>query len=138
MHKVAVYGSLRKGMYNHSLIEDAKYLGKYETKPAYSMYAVSTYPGIKANGHTSITMEVYEVDDDLLELVDQLEGYSSKRKHNDFYNRVTVNTPYGLAYTYLYVPEIPEGAEQVQEGDWVRYHEQEIQLQNLLRNAEIF
>jgi gamma-glutamylcyclotransferase (GGCT)/AIG2-like uncharacterized protein YtfP len=135
--RIAVYGSLRKGMHNHTLIEDAKYLGRYETKPIYNMYAVSTYPGLKLQGNTSIVMEVYEVDNELLSLVDRLEGYSPHATNNDFYNRVTINTPFGLAYTYLYVPDIPEHAQPVYEGDWVNFKNDE-SLKNLLINAEIF
>jgi len=137
MHKVAVYGSLRKGMYNHALLKKANYLGRYDTKPVYSMYAVSSYPGVKPKGNTSIVMEVYEVDDELLEEVNLLEGYDPKSKINDFYNRVTVNTPFGLAYTFLYQPGVDKGS-LVDHGDWVEFIKTEVELRKLLDHAQIF
>jgi gamma-glutamylcyclotransferase (GGCT)/AIG2-like uncharacterized protein YtfP len=138
MNRIAVYGSLRKGMYNHDLLKDAKYIGKYFTKPAYNMYAISSYPGIKLGGGTSVTMEVYEVDDATLDAVNALEGYTPGSKGNDFYNRLSVNTPYGIAYTYIYIPAIRSNHEKVISGDWVQFITEEVAFKNLLQDAQIF
>jgi len=137
MHRVAVYGSLRKGMGNHRILNGAKYLGRFDTKPVFNLYSLGSYPGIKPKGRSSIVMEVYEVDDEGLKKVDRLEGYNSESNVNDFYNRVSINTPFGLAYTYLYVPSI-ENEEIVDSGDWVQYVTEEVQLRKILTNAQIF
>lgn len=122
-YKVAVYGSLRKGLSNHPLLESVKaeYLGRFDTNPIFSMYSLGGYPGLKAGGSTSINMEVYEVDEKGLESVNQLEGYDPKSTNNDFYNRVTMSTPYGEAYTYIYVPNVRK-EDFVDSGDWKDYY----------------
>jgi gamma-glutamylcyclotransferase (GGCT)/AIG2-like uncharacterized protein YtfP len=133
---IAVYGSLRKGMGNHDLLKEAEYLGKFESNPIYDMYALGRFPGI-VKGSTSITMEVYKVDKKLLSEVDTLEGYHEDDTINDFYNRVSMKTPYGLAYTYIYLGNIINSP-LVQSGDWVDYYERNVSLKKLLENAQVF
>lgn len=122
-YKVAVYGSLRKGLSNHLVLTEsnAKYLGRFETKPIFSMYSLGGFPGLKPKGSTSINMEVYEVDKKGLKSVDGLEGYDANSDNNNFYNRVTLDTPYGEAYTYLYVPSVQD-RDFVDSGDWKDFH----------------
>lgn len=137
MHKVAVYGSLRKGMGNHYTLSGAKYLGRFDTKPIFNLYSLGAFPGLKPKGKSSVVMEVYEVDDEGLKKVDRLEGYNSNSKNNDFYNRVTINTPFGLAYTYLYMRHV-DPTDLVESGDWVQYITEEVQLAKILSYAQIF
>lgn len=114
---VAVYGSLRKNMGNHRLLENANYLGEFKTEPIFSLYSLGGYPGLKENGETSVTMEVYEVTPEEASRVDRLEGYTPGSKHNTFYDKIFIDTPYGQAGTYIYVPQIrPEAI--VESGDW--------------------
>lgn len=117
---VAVYGSLRSGMSNHRLLEKANYLGTFDTEPVFSLYALGGYPGIKQNGEISIVMEVYEVDDLESRKVDNLEGYSPTSNDNYFYDRIVIDTPFGKAKTYIYVPEVDE-SRIVKSGDWKEY-----------------
>ena len=119
---IAVYGSLRNGLHNHSLIKDEKFLGMFETTPAFEMYSLGSYPGLKTDGSTPILMEVYEVDADTLESVDALEGYSENSEHNNFYDRIKISTPFGDAYTYIYVPSVTD-ADRVESGDWAEYYQ---------------
>lgn len=120
---VAVYGSLRKGQGNHSVInnKNSKFLGEFQTNPIYNLFAISSgFPGLKENGATSVVMEVYEVTDDVLESINILEGYDSNSDNNTFYNRIKIPTPFGEAYTYLYVPHACESL-LIENGDWVTY-----------------
>ncbi len=120
MAKVAVYGSLRKGLGNHNyFLKNAKYLGEFKTEPIYSLYSLGGYPGLKENGSTSVTMEVYEVNEQEAEAIDRLEGYSSNRQ-STFYDKEIINTPYGEAGVYIYVNSIPENR-LVKSGDWKEY-----------------
>ena len=113
---IAVYGSLRKGFGNHYIVENSKYLGDFQTKPEFSLYSLGFYPGLKLNGNTSITMEVYEVNDKTAERVDRLEGYTPGG-HNTFYDKIPIETPYGEASVYIYVNDIPQ-ERLVESGDW--------------------
>lgn len=117
---IAVYGSLRKGLSNHKVIENTKYIGQYETKPIYNMYSLNAFPGITEGGNTSIVMEVYRVNKEELQRVDNLEGYDSSSNDNDFYKRVVIKTPYGAAFTYLFEGDV-EGLSKVKDGDWTKY-----------------
>lgn len=114
---VAVYGSLRKNMGNHRLLENANYLGEFKTEPIFSLYSLGGYPGLKENGETSVTMEVYEVTPEEARRVDNLEGYTPGSKYNDFYDKIFINTPYGEAGTYIYVPSVNQRT-LVESGNW--------------------
>lgn len=118
-HKIAVYGSLREGLGNHGLIRGSKLLGTFKTNPEYSLYTLGGFPGLKPNGKTAVTMEVYEVDEDTARRVDQLEGYSPNRPAT-FYDKVDIETPFGTAGVYTYVSNIEEDR-LVQSGDWTEF-----------------
>lgn len=119
---VAVYGSLRKGLGNHRLLENAKYLGDFQSEPVFSLYSLGGYPGLKTNGTTSVTMEVYEVTPIEANRIDQLEGYTPGREAT-FYDKIPIDTPYGKASVYTYVDKIPE-SRLVESGDWKQYVEE--------------
>ena len=117
---VAVYGSLRKGFGNHYLLKDAKCLGEYDTEPIYDMYSMSAFPGLVTGGNTSIKMEVYEVDEDDLTRLNRLEGYVCEDHVNNHYNRISIDTPYGEAYTYTYNHSVTNRVK-VESGDWKKF-----------------
>ena len=117
---VSVYGSLRSGMYNHQYhLSNAEYKGTFSTEPEYTLHKVSTFPGLKQNGNHSVVMEVYEVDKDTLDNLNQLEGYRPGEK-STFYDRIEINTPWGKAFTYIYISELSKESI-VESGDWVAY-----------------
>lgn len=117
---IAVYGSLRKNLHNHYYIENAKYLGEFKTEPLFSLYNLGSFPGLKENGNTSITMEIYEVNEQESKNVDSLEGYS-KNIPATFYDKIDIETPYGIASTYIYVNNISEDR-LVESGDWKEFY----------------
>ena len=117
---VAVYGSLRKKQSNYEYhLSNSTYKGTFTTEPEYTMYSLSYYPGLKLNGNTSIVMEVYEVDEDTLKNLNRLEGYYPGEK-STFYDRIEIDTPWGKAFTYIYVNELSKESI-VESGDWVKY-----------------
>jgi gamma-glutamylcyclotransferase (GGCT)/AIG2-like uncharacterized protein YtfP len=120
---VAVYGSLRKNMGNHRLLEDAVYLGNFKTKPEFSLYSLGGFPGLKKRGNTEVTMEVYQITPGEAHRIDQLEGYDPKRNDNYFYDKIEIETPYGAAGTYIYVGEVSEDR-LVESGDWTEFRTQ--------------
>lgn len=113
---IAVYGSLRLGMHNHRILETSNYLGEFQSKPEFNLYSLGSFPGLKTNGNTSVTMEVYEVTEEVAKRVDSLEGYTPGG-NNTFYDKIPIETPYGEASVYIYVNDIPE-ERIVESGDW--------------------
>lgn len=110
---VFVYGTLKRGYGNHSVMRRAKgrLIGKHVTEPKWTMHHLGAYPGISQGGHTEITGEVYEVDS-LLPL-DVLEGYPH------FYNRTLIETQYGPAWVYfLKKPSAYANFNVVESGVW--------------------
>lgn len=86
MKKIAVYGSLRQGMYNHPLLRDSKFLETKEIEVPYKMVSFRYYPAlIPSEKKNKIIVEIYEVDNDVYKDVEALEGYPN------FYNRVTLD-----------------------------------------------
>lgn len=106
--KVAVYGTLRKGFWNHRLLENSKFIGKTKTEPVFTMYGHGV-PWIVNGGNTEITVEVYEIDEETFQSLDFLEGYPV------YYNRQLINTEFGEAWIYFrYI----EGEFVIESGDW--------------------
>jgi gamma-glutamylcyclotransferase (GGCT)/AIG2-like uncharacterized protein YtfP len=122
---VGVYGSLRKTMSNHQYyLSDSEYKGTFSTEPEYTLHSLSAYPGLKLNGNTSIIMEVYEVGEDTLRSLNHLEGYDP-RKISNFYDRIEIDTPWGKAFTYIYISELSKDSI-VESGDWCEYKKEEL------------
>ena len=123
-HLVACYGSLRRGMGNHHYyLSESEYKGTFTTEPEYTLHSLSYYPGLKLNGNHSIVMEVYEVNEDTLKNLNRLEGYYPGEK-STFYDRIEIDTPWGKAFTYIYVNELSKDSI-VESGDWVGFKNKE-------------
>lgn len=120
-HLVAVYGSLLSGLGNHRVIqgENTEFLGEFTSEPVYSLYSLGGFPGLKENGSTAVKMEVYSVDDDVALDIDCLEGYQEGRPAT-FYDKKSIETPWGTASVYIYVDDISEDR-LVESGDWKEF-----------------
>jgi gamma-glutamylcyclotransferase (GGCT)/AIG2-like uncharacterized protein YtfP len=70
MTTLFVYGSLREGHANHSLLRDSEKVGGATIK-ALRQGPITVYE----DGDEEVEGEVYRVDDDTLRHVDRLEGY---------------------------------------------------------------
>lgn len=114
---VAVYGSLRRGMGNHRVLErnDAQLLST-ERITGFDMYSLGAYPFI-CTGSGEITIEVYAVPITGMVDLDRLEGYPS------FYDRKLVDTSKGKAWIYFI--DNRTGRVPVTSGDWVAFFNQQ-------------
>lgn len=110
-HRVFVYGTLRQGQVNHTLLVKAWLLGTHRTTPAYTMYHLGAYPGVVARGQEVVVGEVYRVDVNTLRQLDRLEDYPR------LYGRTLIPTPYGRAWIYLYQGKIGRRS-CIPGGDW--------------------
>ncbi len=83
---VFVYGSLKRGCYNHILIEHAKFIRDTVTTHAYyEMYPANDAYPIATHGDKFLTGEVYEVDSKTLRDLDKLEGEGIFYKRQKIY-----------------------------------------------------
>ena len=114
-HKVAVYGTLREGEGNWqwALQDRATKLGDCLSNKEFTMHSLGGFPGVVFGGNTAIKLEVFKVEDHVMQDLDHLEGYP------DFYNRVEIDTPYGKAWMYFL--ESCSGPE-VESGDWLEHN----------------
>lgn len=107
------YGTLRKGLGNHRLIEGAKYLGDEWLDSKYTMYNVG-FPGVIPEGNTPIHIEVYEVSEPSMKAgLDRLEGYHPE-SHTGMFLREKIETSRGDTWIYFWnyeidLPTIPDG-----------------------------
>ena len=130
---VSVYGSLRKKQSNYEYhLSNSTYKGAFTTEPEYTMHSLSYYPALKLNGNHSIVMEVYEVDEETLKNLNRLEGYYPGEK-STFYDRIEIDTPWGKAFTYIYVNELSKDSI-VESGDWVAYKNEEKSWSSVTNN----
>ena len=108
------YGSLRSGFGNHCVLgKDSDLLGLFKTEPVYEMLDLGAFPGVIEGGSTSITGEVWAVDDSTWNRVEVLEGYPN------FYNRISFTTDYGEATMYvLDKNSFSSRGHFVKSGDW--------------------
>jgi gamma-glutamylaminecyclotransferase len=111
---IAVYGTLRKGFWNHSLIEKSRFIGEAKTEPEWKMIVTRGEFPVIVPGNTGIVIEVYDISRETMHHVDALEGYPA------WYNRKLIKTPYGDAWIY-FMKEYSFGKAIVLSGDYGDY-----------------
>lgn len=126
---VAVYGSLRKGKGNHSVLGESRYVETTTVQGV--LLSLGGFPGLvqQAPNLSSgpVTVEIYEItrtEDG--RYVDGLEGYSYNRDDNDFYVRSKIDTAAGYPVDIYYyqldsVDEEWLERRHVSNGDWCSY-----------------
>ena len=89
--------------------------------PDYEMSDLGAFPGVFLNGKFHIEGEVWEVDDQVMEQLDAIEGYP------DFYNRQVTHTTQGKAWMYYLEGEAYKdyagvrGDQVIEEGDTLKW-----------------
>jgi gamma-glutamylcyclotransferase (GGCT)/AIG2-like uncharacterized protein YtfP len=123
MSKIFVYGTLLSGLQRSSVLENETFLG-IGTISA-TLYDLGAFPGIK-EGDDQVHGELYEIDDDVLFLLDTIEGYDEFDHDRSLYVRkvVDVTTDDGVtesAFVYYYNNgDIPHN-QKIPEGDYRFY-----------------
>lgn len=83
-HTLFVYGTLRKGFWNHSFLKGSIFCGMARTKEKYALFVEGIPYVSKIGGGSEIVGEVFQVDGKTLKRIDGLEG------HPDWYRREKV------------------------------------------------
>jgi len=116
---VFVYGTLKRGHYNHCLLKNAKFLGEATLGGEFDMYSLGSFPAlVPCDGEESpkIHGEVYEVDEETLRRLDRLEGYE---EHGEgFYDRALFGTSLGVDAWVYFMHDVPEDAYYISTGKW--------------------
>lgn len=102
MHKVFVYGSLKRGFHNNTLLYESRFIGERITQDeTWIMRSLGGFPGVVRKYHgalsASIHGDLYEVDDFTLSRLDRLES------NGQFYSRelVRLRDEDELAWMYI-------------------------------------
>ena len=103
-HRVFVYGTLKRHFRNHAFLENAVFKGEDVTaESVFDMIEVysdqepgGTYPAVVEGGCYSISGEVYEVNDEGLKVLDDLEDLGSLYKREE-----TALLHLGKAFMYI-------------------------------------
>ena len=123
---VAVYGSLRKGLGNHRVMEIAKgeLVDAGYTSKNCNLYDLGAFPSVSlahSSANKPVRVEVYQVPEDgVTGPLDGLEGYPH------FYNRTVINVDLDngeVVQAWLYHIDA-EKSKLVESGDWVKYLEE--------------
>lgn len=111
---VAVYGSLKRGFYNHHLLERSRFLATGQAR-GFAMYSLGSFPMI-IEGRGRVAVELYEVDRQTFAALDRLEGFPV------FYQRqmVTVETEHCPVEAWIYYGRADrvKGKPRVSGGVW--------------------
>ncbi|MBN8209679.1 gamma-glutamylcyclotransferase [Bacillus sp. NTK071] len=123
MRLVFCYGTLRYGEINHSVIKGA-ILRERTCWTKGTLYDTRNgYPALIESGDETVLGEIYEVNDQLLERIDTLEGFQEGRDHN-LYDRIvrTIESNTGSYEAITYVMREPEDHFiEIKGGDWIIY-----------------
>jgi len=113
---VFVYGTLRPGERNHHYLATAARRGTYITPAQFTLLDTGPYPAALDEGATTLTGDVFAVDDDTFAALDVLEGYPVH------YTRRRIDTDFGPAWIYLWIAEQNPAWPEITRGDWCRRH----------------
>jgi gamma-glutamylcyclotransferase (GGCT)/AIG2-like uncharacterized protein YtfP/predicted ester cyclase len=119
-HLVFVYGTLRRGSAQamSTQFPNSKFIA--EAKVTGSLHDLGSYPGLllEESNSSSVIGEVYEVDDETLNRLDDFEASS-------YYQRKQVEVSLGTqrrpSWVFVPDPELCSHGAQIISGDWVEY-----------------
>lgn len=113
---VAVYGTLKRGCSNHVLLQHARFVGD-DCLTCITLYDLGPYPGARLESSDGIDIEVFAVDDQQLQQLDELEEYLATAPDQGMYDRCQVRTQFGPAWIYIYNREV-DLATALRSGAW--------------------
>ncbi|HEX8844834.1 MAG TPA: gamma-glutamylcyclotransferase family protein [Pyrinomonadaceae bacterium] len=118
-HLVFVYGTLRRGSGRSMEIRfpDSKFI--VEATVSGSLYDLGAFPGLLLSDSTSsVTGEVYEVDDETLKKLDDFEASTRYRRKQV---ETSPDSDRRVCWTYVPDPEFHSSRTLITSGDWIEY-----------------
>lgn len=110
---MAVYGTLRPGHGNNRLLTNSQHIGTGKTVEKYTLRA-SGIPFVSKDPLHNVVVDIYKVDNNVLERLDQLEG------HPEWYKReqIPVNVNDKTVTAWLYFNEGYSHLPIIKSGDY--------------------
>ena len=118
-HRVFVYGTLRSGNAGSMSFRFPNSRFVAEAKVSGSLYDLGDFPGLLLDESNSLVLgEVYEVDDEILHLLDEFEASSNYlRKQAE----VSFGTHKAKSWIYEPDPKFYSLLKLIPSGDWIEY-----------------
>lgn len=122
---IGLYDDYRKeGCLNNTLNKiNCKLIGSYSTEPIYNMYCLEKDEScvVKTNGHSSIKIEVWEIDEATLDKIERTYSYYSNfEEYPQDYKKEDITSPFGKIEIYFI--NIAQSKEYlIINGDWIEY-----------------
>ena len=115
MTRVALYGTLKVGYLNYELhLKNALPVDRRRVELPFEMYENGEYPMlVPSSGRHSICVELFEVDDDKLRELDELELPYGYRRETVLLEEVSLEVE-----IYVHAAPAPPGFTRVPSGDW--------------------
>ncbi|MDO8270811.1 MAG: gamma-glutamylcyclotransferase family protein [Gammaproteobacteria bacterium] len=113
---VAVYGTLKRGMTNHQLLVDCRFVGE-DCLANIVLYELDEFPAARLEPSDGIQVEVYEVSQRVLAMLDKLEEVDHAMPEKGLYRRAQCATRFGVAWIYLYNGTV-QGFPRLTTGGW--------------------
>lgn len=117
--KLAVYGTLKRGMSNHRLLEGARYVGT-DLLTSISLYDLGDYPAAQLESSQGICVEVYEVSAMQIDELDRLEECDMRNPEAGLYRRCVCQTRHGESWIYIYNRSV-DGMPRLDSGSWIEF-----------------
>ena len=123
-----VYGTLRKGDSRFGVLDGCECIAAEAYLDEHFMISLGGFPGIMP-GTGRIRGEVYEIDEEILGMLDRIEGYREDDPKHSLYIRKVVNPFHadggsiGECNTYIYNDErtTRRDHEVIESGDWFEH-----------------
>jgi len=117
LQRLFVYGTLKRGHYNHTVLGDSHYIGKDSVYGAFALHDLGSFPGVVTDTtvNREIFGEVYELTDpEIVKDVEYLEGYPT------FYYRLPIVTTNGAECEMyvLYNESRIRAKSIIEDGEW--------------------
>ena len=118
-HLVFVYGTLRRGSVRAMSSRFPRSRFVADAKVSGSLYDLGAYPGLLLDESNSLVIgEVYEVDDEILNELDDFEAASNYRRKQV---EISLGTRTRTAWIYEPDPEFYSLRTLIRSGDWIEY-----------------
>ena len=103
MHRLFVYGTLKRGCKNHRHLAGQIYVGDARTASGFRLYDLGSYPGMVADPTDldGVTGELWDVDAAALAHLDGFEGVAEGLYRRELV-RLESSSGFDTAHAYLY------------------------------------
>ncbi|OEH84555.1 hypothetical protein BHU72_08590 [Desulfuribacillus stibiiarsenatis] len=125
-HLVFVYGTLRAGQENHSLLKDAMLIDADAWAHGIMYNTTLGYPAVYDDFENFVYGELYQVSDSELQVLDELEDYHGDSQYNEYMRvKKDIYTKQGIQEGYVYLYNLPVTTEmhRIDTGDWLLQEE---------------